>query len=743
MTARETYLAMNTTSTSTSTTSVTARETYQELIWALDQIETASALGKKFVPEDRFNSVFTIELLHQIVGDLLGEVQAGGDVRQHVPQLYRRHRKTIAILVWMARESYFVRFWQMGLTDLHLPLTQQKLQELHTQVWWPRFNELQYKFLARGFGADDDDGGGGRAAPQWSDDYVLPIVAKKWRSNGGFSTVFRIKIHPCYDFLNYSYEDDGDDSEDDGCGRNSGRDGGRDRDHEIGDSRDNDNGGEDCGQHWYALKQLKHSDNAAVAQRKVREFHDEVAANSLVRQQHHANILPLLHSHTYGATCNLIFPLASYNLTEFYEAAPAPAPWHEDPAPRLRFVEQISRLVPALGALHQGKIDSKSRWVGSHRDLKPANILVLGRGVRRRFMISDLGLMRFREIGGTGPGPGHDYTAAADDSRGMSAYRAPECDEPGRKVGRGADIWSMGCILAEALSWAVGGPAAITRFTEARRTTNAAGYTDSWFFSSSSGSSSGSSSDARGGGRRGGGTCATAPGLKAEVRAWFAELRTMSRDSAGKPDPLLCDALNMVESMLRDTPRGAKGRPTAEKLDCDLYALLRAEAERADLPLHVSEPNYYLAHQQPPARLALPFSYSRSASLMDGASQQQPLHSPLHSPARLTLPFSYSRSTSFMDGASQQPLHSPLHSPLQAPPQLTQQLAQQQGMSHPRRQKRRRSEDTTASPSQPTSSAGLASMVSGLSTLSQGPTKRRRNLPAFVHLKRLDTVASP
>jgi serine/threonine protein kinase len=386
-----------------------------------------------------------------------------------------------------------------------------------------------------------------------------------------------------------------------------------------------------------------------------------VSANALVRKQQHANILPLLHSHTYGSLCNLIFPLASYNLKEFYDKETHPPLWHLAPEPRLRFMEKISRLIPALGTIHQGKIDSNSRWIGSHRDLKPANILVFGNS--QRFMISDLGLMRYREV----KSEDRDYSGV-DWGRGTSAYKAPECDEDGKKVGRGADIWSMGCILAEGITWCVCGKEGIEQFTEKRRTKNLENYTDDWFFSKYSSGRDGKKVVTK---------------LKPEVRAWFDEIRRISKNSEDKPDPLICGALKVVESMLKENPRGAKGRPTAEKIDCEFYAILKQEADRLGLPLHVDEPEYYTAHKRDPGRQPLPFSYSRSTSLMA--------------------------------------------------PQLSQ------------AKKRRRSEIESV-PATPialsTQSSTMSNMsdMSTMSTMTVRPLKRKRDISAFVHLKRLDTV---
>jgi hypothetical protein len=172
-----------------------ASAAYRALIRALDQAETESLLGKKFIPDDKFDEVFTFELLESIAKDLLGE-----DDRNNIQVLYHGYRKTIAILVWMTWESCFVKFWNDRKSDQHLPLDKETLNRLDSNLWWPKFDELQYKFLARWFSEETE-------SQQWSEDFVLPIIAKEWRNKGGFSTVFRIKIHPRYDFLNYHYEE--------------------------------------------------------------------------------------------------------------------------------------------------------------------------------------------------------------------------------------------------------------------------------------------------------------------------------------------------------------------------------------------------------------------------------------------------------------------------------------------------------------------------------------------------------
>ena len=71
-----------------------------------------------------------------------------------------------------------------------------------------------------------------------------------------------------------------------------------------------------------------------------------------------------------------------------------------------------------------------------HRDLKPENLLVKGDAVK----IADFGLAR--EI--RSKPPFTDYVSTR-------WYRAPEILLGSNRYTKGADMWSMGCILAELL----------------------------------------------------------------------------------------------------------------------------------------------------------------------------------------------------------------------------------------------------------------------------------------------------
>jgi streptogramin lyase len=102
----------------------------------------------------------------------------------------------------------------------------------------------------------------------------------------------------------------------------------------------------------------------------------------------------------------------------------------EGPLPPARAVGLLGQVAEALDAAHAAGI--------VHRDVKPHNILVEG----DRAYLSDFGLAK--AIEGTGD-------ASSASVVGTVEYMAPE-QWRGEKVGPSADIYSLGCVLYEALT---------------------------------------------------------------------------------------------------------------------------------------------------------------------------------------------------------------------------------------------------------------------------------------------------
>lgn len=88
-------------------------------------------------------------------------------------------------------------------------------------------------------------------------------------------------------------------------------------------------------------------------------------------------------------------------------------------------------LVDALRALHK---DRNGKFI-IHCDIKPANVLIQ-KGV---FKLADFGLSKFKDS---------DETSKTDWHRGTALYSPPERDSL-MGVGRGRDVWALGCVLLE------------------------------------------------------------------------------------------------------------------------------------------------------------------------------------------------------------------------------------------------------------------------------------------------------
>jgi serine/threonine protein kinase len=90
---------------------------------------------------------------------------------------------------------------------------------------------------------------------------------------------------------------------------------------------------------------------------------------------------------------------------------------------------QAIGLVDALAELHE----EKQRKFIMHCDIKPANVLIQD----GKFKLADFGLSRFKD---------GDETSQTEWHRGTAMYSPPERQE---LMGRGRDVWALGCVLLE------------------------------------------------------------------------------------------------------------------------------------------------------------------------------------------------------------------------------------------------------------------------------------------------------
>lgn len=125
-----------------------------------------------------------------------------------------------------------------------------------------------------------------------------------------------------------------------------------------------------------------------------------------------------------------------------------------DKRPKVTMVQsKHERLRRSTGG-HDGMI---KRW-GRHGDLKPENILWYcdTKDKRGTLKITDFGHSEFK----------NEWTKSKPRSQiaHTPSYRAPECDLQQKIIRQSADIWSLGCVFLEFVSWMIGGKSLLDKF---------------------------------------------------------------------------------------------------------------------------------------------------------------------------------------------------------------------------------------------------------------------------------------
>ena len=176
----------------------------------------------------------------------------------------------------------------------------------------------------------------------------------------------------------------------------------------------------------------------------------------MLRLIKHPNVIEMLAAYTHKGKHNLIFPKADdQTLSVLLGQHPASGAFKSFQI----VVNALSGLCSALHAIHDFKFPDL-QMIGCHHDLKPDNILVHD----RMLLLADFGLSSFKSLS---KGSYTTFKQVRGD------YVAPECEDLGDLpkqsiIGRSSDIWSLGCILLEVLTWFVWGPDGVEEFENSR-----------------------------------------------------------------------------------------------------------------------------------------------------------------------------------------------------------------------------------------------------------------------------------
>ncbi|PMD25864.1 kinase-like protein, partial [Hyaloscypha hepaticicola] len=367
--------------------------------------------------------------------------------------------KLFAILVCIEQSHRIIDFLNENIDDTDLPFVRSdvtstsvnfklcskkspsqpiKCMSLWTQRLVNDFGRDQWCMLAPIFEYTDEI-----KHYELDDNCVLPCVEGFERSDraineGGYSTVWKVAIHPAHQRMK-------------GCVKPK------------------------LPPHFVALKQLHKTDEDS--------FRSEVEMLKMLKKRPHPHVVTLLATFRFNHQYYLLFPYADYNLRQYWKNTPIP----DFSQPTVRWIlDQFKAITSALHTVHlyqethgTYRAEDDERVFGRHGDIKAENILLFTEDVDNEhgsLVIADFGLTAFHKKASRS-------RQKAEYITGSPSYEGPELMLHSN-ISRAYDIWGLGCLYLEFISWLVCGWEQLERFPEARVriATNTPQLNDDMFF---------------------------------------------------------------------------------------------------------------------------------------------------------------------------------------------------------------------------------------------------------------------
>lgn len=372
--------------------------------------------------------------------------------------------KILAILIIIGKTQSIVKLLEENVNDSDLPFIKtarpndEKLFDLRVrrrqnlvlrcfkswnQLNIHNFEEWQWATLPVDFVRPTEDGEVQHL--KLEEQQILPFIRGSWDSKpqsprkpeleGGFASVFQVAIHP--DHHNF---------------------------HSF-------HGRPDPG--FFAVKRL-HSQNEEAFKREV-EILNKFSGNK------HGHLISLLATYEQCDRFFLVFDWAEADLQRYWTTI--------NPTPEFDLktvtwmVSQCKGIANGIIKIHSHESiytkndaipgENKNVVFGHHGDIKPENVLWFAdssqadRNMGGTLKLSDFGLAEFSI---------HQTTSMPRKSKwGVSlGYRAPESDlQRDKAIGRSYDIWTLGCLYLEFITWMLGGSQLLEEFLEARKARDA------------------------------------------------------------------------------------------------------------------------------------------------------------------------------------------------------------------------------------------------------------------------------
>ncbi|KAI9036743.1 protein kinase domain-containing protein [Aspergillus affinis] len=201
-----------------------------------------------------------------------------------------------------------------------------------------------------------------------------------------------------------------------------------------------------------AVKRLYSSQESSFT--AERQFHEALGTN-----HPHVHVIDLLFTYKKGGKYHLVFPWADGSLRKYWQGRPTP-PF--DVRTLLWSLKQMAGVASGLSLIHQF---NDGTLFGRHGDIKADNILWFARlqdyddedGI---LQIADMGLASVHRLGSRSNVNPASITVP-------STYSPPDAFR-GRRISRAWDMWSLGCMYLEFVTWIVLGYEAIEDFANWR-----------------------------------------------------------------------------------------------------------------------------------------------------------------------------------------------------------------------------------------------------------------------------------
>ncbi|KAI0172132.1 kinase-like domain-containing protein [Hypoxylon sp. FL1284] len=194
------------------------------------------------------------------------------------------------------------------------------------------------------------------------------------------------------------------------------------------------------------------------------EFKKEAGMLEKFNGSVHHNIVSVASTYKHGKDYFLLFPWADWDLAK-YCASKDPIPTMDPPKVRW-LAKQCFNLVEAIHQVHDppdpDRLQPTDKLYGRHGDIKAENILIFeSKDGEPEFILADFGLGALHHDHSKSEVPNHKIQTTP-------GLKPPESIMEGAVITRSFDVWSLGCLFLDLLTWLLGGWQQVQVFQRSR-----------------------------------------------------------------------------------------------------------------------------------------------------------------------------------------------------------------------------------------------------------------------------------